>query len=343
MVIYLLSTFLIGFLGLVSLRDTSRPKASTRKQVEPPAVSLLIPARDERENITNTLHQALALDYPRLEIIVLDDNSSDNTTERIRSFAQDGVRFIKGSPTPEHWVGKNWALHQLADAASGSVLVFCDTNVILRSRSFNRIIHALATNEAKTASMVPKLTYESSRDFIAFPLLHWLIRLAIFKPHAGAYGGLLAMQKTSYQKHGGYRRYKGEVLAELKIARDYTRIHSYRLIKSTQDGALVLKNFNDLIQARIRYLYPLYTRFSLLGGLHALLSLLPFIVIYFTPWLYPLLLIVFMFAVRDLTQKPFMIALMLPLVSLIDIGMIPVSFMQYRRGEVKWKDRDIIS
>ncbi len=116
-------------LNLRSLR-TLRPDA---KAPEPaPLVSVLIPARDEEANIAACLESLQKQDYPNFEILVLDDNSSDNTSAVVEAMAaQDSrIRLIRGEPLPEDWAGKPFACYQLAKQARGSWLLFVDADTI---------------------------------------------------------------------------------------------------------------------------------------------------------------------------------------------------------------------
>ena len=74
-------------------------------------VSILIPARNESENIKDCLESLLRQDYPHFEILVLDDFSSDNTAKIVQKIAQidHHVQYLKGKDLPDGWTGKNWA------------------------------------------------------------------------------------------------------------------------------------------------------------------------------------------------------------------------------------------
>ena len=63
--------------------------------------------------MNDCLERVVASTYPKLEIIVLDDHSQDNTSALIKSFAHKGVRFVEGTKLPEGWLGKNHALQLL--------------------------------------------------------------------------------------------------------------------------------------------------------------------------------------------------------------------------------------
>ncbi|MGN6361101.1 MAG: glycosyltransferase family 2 protein, partial [Thermomicrobiales bacterium] len=108
------------------------PAAPTRPGRAPrPVTSVLVPARDEAHRLPATLAGLLAQDVT--EIIVLDDQSRDATAAVARRAEQTDprVRFARGTPPPPGWTGKNWACQQLAAAARGDLLVFCDADVLL--------------------------------------------------------------------------------------------------------------------------------------------------------------------------------------------------------------------
>ena len=99
-----------------------------------PPVSVLIPARQEEERIGPTLAALLAQDYPNFEVLVLDDNSTDATyATGVRCGSGDSrLRVMHGKPLPSGWGGKNWACHQLAQAARYDMLIFTDADVTWR-------------------------------------------------------------------------------------------------------------------------------------------------------------------------------------------------------------------
>ena len=97
-------------------------------------VSLLLPVRDEAHRVGPCLRSLLGQRrVPDLEILVLDDGSSDGTADVVRAIAGDDprVRLLAGAPLPDGWLGKPWACAQLAEAATGTVLVWVDADVVL--------------------------------------------------------------------------------------------------------------------------------------------------------------------------------------------------------------------
>ncbi|MHB1253047.1 MAG: glycosyltransferase family 2 protein, partial [Candidatus Humimicrobiaceae bacterium] len=98
----------------------------------PPLVSVLIPARNEEKNIRRILNSMIKQDYPNLEILVLDDGSTDETSQIVEKFAEKDsrVRLIKGGPLPKGWKGKCYACHQLSKVAKGEYFVFTDADTL---------------------------------------------------------------------------------------------------------------------------------------------------------------------------------------------------------------------
>ncbi len=94
----------------------------------------MIPARDEQEGIEACIRSALASEHADMEVVVLDDHSTDRTGEIVRSIAADDarVRYLPGQTLPSGWNGKQFACFQLAAAASKDRLAFLDADVRLQ-------------------------------------------------------------------------------------------------------------------------------------------------------------------------------------------------------------------
>ncbi|HEX4662120.1 MAG TPA: glycosyltransferase, partial [Candidatus Saccharimonadales bacterium] len=105
-----------------------------------PTVSLCIPARNEDQVLTECLEAAIGSDYPKLEILVLDDCSQDQTSQLVRSFAHDGVQFIQGAVPAQGWLGKNQAQDVLAHQANGDIIIFMGVDTRLSPSSISRLV-----------------------------------------------------------------------------------------------------------------------------------------------------------------------------------------------------------
>src|SRR5690606_21069572 len=127
----------------------SNPKLTASARVYNHKVSVLIPARNEADNIISLLQSLKEQDYQNIEVIILDDNSEDNTYALCEEFCESDARFrtIRGNKLEKKWLGKNYACHQLAKEASGHYLIFIDADEIVMDGLINNTIHRMELNK----------------------------------------------------------------------------------------------------------------------------------------------------------------------------------------------------
>lgn len=132
---------LIGLKKIKSLKDVVITAHTL------PKLSIIITACNEQDNIINTLTQLDAQDYPHLEIICINDRSTDATGKIIDSFIKQSKHPIKAihiKTLPDGWLGKNYAAHTGSQAASGDWLLFMDADVNMKPDCIKRAMsHAL--------------------------------------------------------------------------------------------------------------------------------------------------------------------------------------------------------
>src|SRR5688572_12569651 len=111
----------------------------TAPPLEPPLISVCIPARNEERNIRRCVEAMLSQEYPILEVIVLDDRSTDATPSILADIASRDPRVhpIGGSELPESWAGKPHALHQASAAARGEWLCFVDADTFVTPQALS--------------------------------------------------------------------------------------------------------------------------------------------------------------------------------------------------------------
>jgi hypothetical protein len=108
--------------------------SSQKRRVKPdvyPSLSVIIPARNEAENLRRLLPSLLMQDYPHFEVVVYDDGSEDGTGDVVRSFDDPCVRCLTGTGLPNDWLGKPHALYQATRHLDTDVLLFLDADVCL--------------------------------------------------------------------------------------------------------------------------------------------------------------------------------------------------------------------
>lgn len=229
------SYFLMGFLlirllvALVNyLSFAYLPKIAPL--VEEPSVSILIPARNEEENIEALLAQLSALTYSKLEIFVYNDHSTDKTESIIKHWAtrNSTIKIINGQELPEGWLGKNHACHQLAQAATSEILLFLDADVNVKKEVLNRSISHLQKYELHLLSIFPKQIMKSYGEKISVPLMNWillsllplsLIRKSENKAFSAANGQFMMFNAATYKAIWPHEKCKSHRVEDIAIMR----------------------------------------------------------------------------------------------------------------------------
>ncbi len=198
----------------------------------PPRVSLLIPARDEETSIRAALEAALASTGVELEIVVLDDGSTDRTAEIVRSFAaRDArVRLESAPPLPAGLRGKPHACAVLAEKASYEILAFQDADVRLAPDGLARAAAFLESTGAGLVSGFPRQETGTFLEVVLIPLMHWVLlgflpidrmRQSRHPAYGAACGQLLLAKRSAYEVAGGHRAIAAYVHDALKLARSF--------------------------------------------------------------------------------------------------------------------------
>jgi glycosyltransferase involved in cell wall biosynthesis len=198
-------------------------------------VSVLVPARDEAATIGYCLTALRSqVDVTDVEILVLDDRSSDGTVDVVTHHLDDPrVRLIVGeTEPPEGWIGKTWACHRLSEAATGQVLVFVDADVTLAPDAVARVVAALADDGVEAVSPYPRQVAVTWAERIIQPLLQWSwatllpLGLAERSPRTSlvaANGQVLGITRDAYDAVGGHAGVRGEVIDDVALFQNLKR------------------------------------------------------------------------------------------------------------------------
>ncbi len=228
-----------------------------------PFVSVLIPARDEAARIAATVRSLLAQDYPRFELVILDDASRDGTADAIRAAAAGDprLRLLAGADLPPGWLGKNWACAQLAEAARGEVLVFTDADVDWSPGALAALIAYLEASRADMASVWPTQRTETWGERLVVPLMALTIvgYLPVLGVHylpfvsmAAANGQCLAFRREAYHLLGGHEGVKASIIEDITLARRAKRLR-LRLRLADGDGQIACRMYAGWPEVRDGY------------------------------------------------------------------------------------------
>jgi glycosyltransferase involved in cell wall biosynthesis len=205
-------------LFVLNLQRYRRPRASTRHV---PSVSVLIPARNEEANIGECLTRVLASRFAQIEVLVMDDASTDRTGEIIAEIAASDprVRVLKNQELPPGWNGKQHACWLLAQQATMPLLLFLDADVRVEPEAISRCAAAKrrARNSPELVSGFPQQVMEGWTERMLLPLIHFELlgyrRLSRMRrsPHpryAAGSGQFVMAERTAYFESGGHAAIK---------------------------------------------------------------------------------------------------------------------------------------
>lgn len=197
---------------------------------ETPAISVLVPMRNEERNVETIISSMKALNYPHLEMIVLNDQSTDRTQELLEQAIAGDTRFkiIQGKELPDGWVGKVHACHQLQQAAHGDYLLFADADIRFLPSSVGQTLSLMKQKNAALLSGFPAFDVPPLLSKLMVPMLHFVvffhlpIALANYTkmPAATAANGMWMMfERKTYDEIGGHAAVRGSLVEDVHIAR----------------------------------------------------------------------------------------------------------------------------
>ena len=324
---------------------------------ELPSVSVCIPARNEMHALATCLEKVLASDYEKLEILVFDDSSADDTSVLIKSFAHEGVRFVPGTHLPEGWLGKNHALEVLAREASGKVIIFMDTDTHIEPTAITRLI---AYSESKKLEMISILPFRADawRASVLFGSLRYFWQLVFPGAHYPASSSAFWVIHRSIllDTLGGFLPFSSSVEPEAHIARRLGMAYQC-LISGEELGVNFEKKWSSQMETGRRLLYMQFGGkwWSAVVGLLVLVGLnIPMIIMIHgalagwtvVHWLTLVLLAVFMgiygiYALRMWRNGWWLGVLLWPYAIFQELILFILSVYSYWSGNVTWKGRSV--
>ena len=209
-----------------------------------PRCSVLVPARNEEDNIARCTGGLLAQDYPDFQVIVLDDNSTDRTWQILQGLAANDPKLmlIKGKPLPDDWLGKHWACHQLAQVADGELLVYVDADTSHEPGMLRGAAASMAAENTCLISALPRQIVVSWSEMLSIPAFYLgmlcgvpleLTRLQRNPLLFAILGQFLVFRRDTYDAAGGYAAVRHNVVDDIAIGR---RVHTMGLKYKLLDG-----------------------------------------------------------------------------------------------------------
>jgi glycosyltransferase involved in cell wall biosynthesis len=219
-------------LALLGLLTQARLDRLGDGRADPPAggwprLTVVVPCRDEAANVEAAVRSLLAQDYPDLEVVAVDDRSTDGTDailDRLRA-AEPRLAVIHVTDLPPGWLGKNHACHVGAERARGRFVLFADGDVVFAQGAIRRAVAYAEWHRLGHLVALPRLVAHGfgERAFVtgfaaiaSYVFRVWELR----RPRTGGFIGVGAfnlLRRDDYLRVGGHRRLALEVVDDAKL------------------------------------------------------------------------------------------------------------------------------
>jgi chlorobactene glucosyltransferase len=334
-----------------------------------PRVSVLVPARNEARNIEACVTSLLAQDYPDFEVIVLDDQSTDETPRILGRLeqAEPRLQVLTGTTRPEGWLGKHWACHQLDRAATGELILFTDADTRHTPDMLRASVSALIAEQADLVTAFPREEVLSVGERLLVPVIGFgiftfipirLVQKLRLPALSVTIGQFMLFRRDAYDLVGGYEAVRSEIVDDMCMGRRIiTNGREWRLLDGTHHVTCrmyhgfweAVGGFSKSLFAVFDYrIIPYVLGWSLVG-----LAFLEPVLALVSRWLrYPLTgiptgyaalsvmlsIVLWMVAYRRF-KFPAYLVFYYPISLALFIAVAARSFFQTAKGTATWKDR----
>ncbi len=193
-------------------------------------ISVIVPARDEEQNIGNCLSHLIKQDHPDYEIIVVDDRSTDRTGRLIKNFKKLSpvpLKLVRIEKLPEGWTGKNHAMMVGSKAASGTRLLFTDADTTHEVHCLRASLCTAVEKNADFLTLAPQVECRTFWENVVQPLAVsslalWFKTAELNEPGSKtvlANGQFILVKKIVYEAIGGNESVKNEVIEDVELAK----------------------------------------------------------------------------------------------------------------------------
>jgi len=194
------------------------PPDGQRDEGRTPRLSVIIPARNEADNLPHLLESLRVQTLPPDEIVVVDDGSDDGTGEIA---ARYGARVIRHDELPPGWTGKSWALWNGFNHTTGEVVVFLDADVRLAPRG----LEALAWTRERAGGAISVVPYHVAPGFgeklaLVVNLLGIFVFMSPYEeknPRRGMYGPCIVATREDYLRAGGHAGVRAAINEDMAL------------------------------------------------------------------------------------------------------------------------------
>lgn len=230
---FLLAAIMIGVAGVwvyflsymaKSFRCSPRLDDAQKAQSPHPLVSVILPARNEERYIAKCLESLLGQDYDNLEIVVINDSSTDGTAGILSDYAHRDKRIVhvEARPKPPGWAGKNWACIEGYQQSRGELLLFTDADTVHSPASISLAVNRLLSDKLDALSAVPKLVCNDFWTRVTLPILSVFLHtrfsaLRVNDPKTKTgyfFGSFYVISRRAYEQAGTHSAVRHELVED---------------------------------------------------------------------------------------------------------------------------------
>ncbi len=337
----------------------SQPLPGNRRPLNE-LISVLIPARNEEKNIGYLLSDIKKQEYQNLEIIVFNDQSTDDTERIIKMFAENDkrIKYINSPELPDGWVGKNYACHSLAKKAKGKYLLFLDADVRIKGSIIKRMLMYSQQYKLTLLTIFPIQTMRTPGEKMTVPNMNYIllsllplimVRKSSFPSLAAANGQCMFFLTDDYKSIFPHELLKTKMVEDIQIAKLLKdgKKKMACLTGKPEISCRMYNNYAEAVNGFSKNVIMFFNNSFLLAVLFWLITTFGFIIIYYS---FPLSIFLVYLSVLILTRiiisvisrQPVLLNLVLAIPQQLTIGVFIFRAMTNKLNKQHtWKGRNI--
>jgi len=346
---------LVAFVNILFRQNFSRVKTNYSE-----LVSVLIPARNEENNIANILHDLQNQYYQNIEIIVFNDQSTDKTEEIIAEFSRkDGrIKLVNSNGLPQGWLGKNYACYSLSKHAKGNFLLFLDADVRISKNIIINTINYSINHNLGLLSIFPKQIMMTLGERIAVPNMNYillsllpliLVRKSKYASLSAANGQFMLFNSKNYFDTNPHELMKSDKVEDIEIARYFKKKNIPVACLTGNDSikCRMYEGFTEAVSGFSKNVVNFFGKSFIVATLFWLVTTFGFIVVFasFSPTvsiLYLITIIVTRVFISIVSRQNILLNLILAIPQQITMGIfICKAFINKTKKQYQWKGRNI--
>ncbi len=358
---FLVLRFVVSLSNLLTLQWLRKLRDDLPMQGgKQPLVSVLIPARNEENNICNLLEDLSSQNYENIEIHVYDDLSEDNTGNLVKNCRKKDcrIKLIEGGPLPEGWTGKNHACHQLSRYANGDYLLFLDADVRIGKSAITNSLAHLAKHQLSLFSLFPVQKMHTPGEKITVPVMNWVLagllpliltKISSRSSLSAANGQFMFFRAEDYHRYRFHAEHKNSIVEDIRIFRSVKKkgLKAHTILSNGDISCRMYNSYKDSVNGFSRSVAEFFGGHLHLAALFASVTTFGFIpVLVFLPSFYQFTFLTMLIIHRTLIswlsrQHVLQNLLLAPLQQVSFCLMVIMAYHHKLRHNLNWKGRNV--